>query len=163
MTTVFIWSFYKLFFLLYFWTETSRRFRYTPWRDENVVLYLIYGKPGASLEKFYFDVRHPPKKCDDGVSGSVGTTFNIPKNIYGFVSRALKNKCPGPIIYDSVAVVAEFRFCSACHNLLEKFVDVVGNLISSSYKCVCVCVCVCLCLCIIFVQIPNIFWIFWDH
>lgn len=79
-----------------------------------------------------FDIRQ--KKCGGGVSGSVGTTFNIPKNIYDFVSRALKNKCPGPIIYDSsVAVVAEFRFCSACHNLLEKFVDVVGSLISSSY------------------------------
>lgn len=66
---------------------------------------------------------------DCGVSGSVDTTLNILKNIYGFVSRALKNKYPRPIIYDSVTVMAEFRFCSACHNLLEKFVDFVDSLI----------------------------------
>lgn len=76
-----------------------------------------------------FDIRKKGIDGGGGVSGSVGTTFNIPKNIYGFVSRALKNKCPGPIIYDSVAVVEDFRFCSACHNLLEKFVDVVGSVI----------------------------------
>jgi len=116
--------------------------------------YIIYGKPGPpSLGKFDFDVRHPPKKkCGDGVSGSVGTTFNIPKNIYGFVSRALKNKCPGPIIYDSVAAVAEFRFCSACHNLLEKLSSTSMAVlflllardtrrVQSNDVCVCVCVC----------------------
>ena len=61
--------------------------------------------------------------------GQLVQLLTYQKNIYGFVSRALKNKCPKPIIYDSTAVVAEFRFCSVSHNLLEKFVDVVGSLI----------------------------------